>query len=86
MNEKNIQVTVSDQLKAEAEEILAKQGLTPEEVIKMLYRKIVVRGTLPTELLLTAEEEDIRFSKLTEKIPVERLNTYEEIEAWLNEE
>lgn len=86
MNEKNIQVTVSDQLKAEAEEILAKQGLTLEEAIQALCKKTIARGELPEELQLTEEEENKRFNRIIKKFQPRLLNTYEEIEAWLNEE
>ena len=86
MTEKNIQVTVSDQLKIDTEEILAKQGITLEEAIQALCKKIVARGELPEELQLTEEEEKKRFNRIIKKFQPRPLNTYEEIEAWLNED
>ena len=41
-------------LKDNAEEILAKLGITPSSAIQMLYSQIVLRGGMPFELRLPA--------------------------------
>lgn len=86
MNKNNVQVEVSNQLKQEAESILISQGMTPQEAIQALYKKIVAKGEFPKELQLTEEEINNRFDKVMSNFVPEPLNTCEEIEAWLNEE
>ena len=81
-----IRIEISDLLKKEAESILLSQGMTPQEAVQTLYKKIVAKGEFPKELELTEEEINNRFDKVMSNFVPESLNTYEEIEAWLNEE
>ena len=43
-------------LKENAEEILAKLGITPSSAIQMLYSQIVIRNGIPFDLKLPAEK------------------------------
>lgn len=81
-----IRIEISDLLKKEAESILLSQGMTPQEAIQTLYKKIVAKGEFPKEVQLTEEEINSRFDKVMSNFVPEPLNTKEEIEAWLNEE
>ncbi|WP_248624121.1 type II toxin-antitoxin system RelB/DinJ family antitoxin [Enterococcus cecorum] len=81
-----IRIEISDLLKKEAESILLSQGMTPQEAVQTLYKKIVAKGEFPKELQLTEEEINSRFDKVMSNFAPEPLNTKEEIEAWLNEE
>lgn len=81
-----IRIEISDLLKKEAESILLSQGMTPQEAIQTLYKKIVAKGEFPKEVQLTEEEINSRFDKVMSNFAPEPLNIKEEIEAWLNEE
>ena len=81
-----IRIEISDLLKKEAESILLSQGMTPQEAVQTLYKKIVAKGEFPKEFQLTEEEINSRFDKVMSNFAPERLNTKEEIEAWLNED
>ncbi|CAI3509205.1 type II toxin-antitoxin system RelB/DinJ family antitoxin [Enterococcus cecorum] len=81
-----IRIEISDLLKKEAESILLSQGMTPQEAVQTLYKKIVAKGEFPKEVQLTEEEINNRFDKVMSNFVPESLNTKEEIEAWLNEE
>lgn len=56
-----IRIEISDLLKKEAESILLSQGMTPQEAIQTLYKKIVAKGEFPKEVQLTEEEINSRF-------------------------
>ena len=45
-----IRVRIDPDLKKEAERILAKLGLSPNEAIGLLYRQVLRRGGLPFEV------------------------------------
>lgn len=81
-----IRIEISDLLKKEAESILLSQGMTPQEAVQTLYKKIVAKGEFPKEVQLTEEEINSRFDKVMSNFAPEPLYTKEEIEAWLNEE
>ena len=81
-----IRIEISDLLKKEAESILLSQGMTPQEAIQTLYKKIVAKGEFPKEFQLTEEEINKRFDTVMNNFVAEPLNTKEEIEVWLNEE
>ena len=81
-----IRIEISDLLKKEAESILLSQGMTPQEAIQTLYKKIVAKGEFPKEVQLTEEEINSRFDIVMSNFATEPLNTKEEIEVWLNEE
>ena len=81
-----IRIEISDLLKKEAESILLSQGMTPQEAVQTLYKKIVAKGEFPKEVQLTEEEINSRFDKVMSNFAPEPLNPKEEIEAWLNEE
>ena len=81
-----IRIEISDLLKKEAESILLSQGMTPQEAVQTLYKKIVAKGEFPKEVQLTEEEINSRFDKVMSNFAPEPLKTKEEIEAWLNEE
>lgn len=81
-----IRIEISDLLKKEAESILLSQGMTPQEAVQTLYKKIVAKGEFPKEFQLTEEEINKRFDTVMNNFVPEPLNTKEEIEAWLNEE
>lgn len=81
-----ITIEINDLLKKEAESILLSQGMTPQEAIQTLYKKIVAKGEFPKEVQLTEEEINNRFDKVMSNFAPEPLNTKEEIEAWLTEE
>lgn len=81
-----IRIEISDLLKKEAESILLSQGMTPQEAIQTLYKKIVAKGEFPKEVQLTEEEINSRFDIVMSNFVPEPLNTKEEIEVWLNEE
>lgn len=51
-----IKIEISDLLKKESESILLSQGITPQEAIQTLYKKIVAKGEFPKEVQLTLEK------------------------------
>jgi DNA-damage-inducible protein J len=45
-----IHVRIEEELKAQAHEVLSRVGVTPSDVITMLYRQIVLRQGVPFNL------------------------------------
>lgn len=64
----NVRIDSAD--KARADAVMSCLGVTPTEVIRLLYRQISLRGRLPFEVALPPE-------KLTAIEAVERSETYD---------
>lgn len=73
-------------IKAKAEAILRRLGLSPTEAIRMFYTQITLRNGLPFEVALPNEEtvRALEDSKAGQNLG--RFNTVEELfESWTNE-
>lgn len=84
---KRIQVQVDENLAREAEEVLAAVGLNSTTAITAFYKRIVSFGGIPFSIELSEREKaNRRLLQATKTLPAKRLNTDEEIEAWLSED
>lgn len=82
-----IQVGIDSQLKESAEMILSELGMNPTTAITILYKQVVERGEFPIDIKLSEESKQaIRLKYLTQNMPVEMLETKEQLEEWLNED
>ena len=74
---------IQPEIKAQAEEILRKLGLSPTEAIRMFYTQITLRNGLPFDVAIPNEEtvkalEDSRAGR-----NLERFDSIEELfESW----
>ncbi len=84
-------------LKQNAEQVLSRVGITPANVIRMLYRQIVTMQDVPFELRtayappaalgkLTPEQLDRELQKSYDSIKADRTYTADEVDAELAEE
>lgn len=78
---------MDDALKTAAEKIIAELGLTPEAAITVLYKQIVEHGKIPFPIE-QAENSKLagNVQRLSEDLPVRRLDTDEKIKKWMMEE
>ena len=82
-----LQITMDDDLKNEAESIIEELGLTPKTAVTVFYKQIVEQGRIPFDIALSERHKRMRsIQKLAQDLPVEKLDTDEKIEEWLNED
>lgn len=82
-----VEVNMDGELKADAEKIIQELGLTPSTAITVFYKQVVEQKKIPFALELSDKNKVIvDIQKYAEKLPVEKLDTKEKIENWLNED
>lgn len=96
-NTSAVYARIDTELKDQAEEILAKLGITPSSLIQMTYSQVVLNNGLPFEVRiparvpvaigsLTKEELDAELEKGMKSIKEGRVYTDEEVDAELKRE
>lgn len=82
-----LEIFIDDKLKRDAEQIIAELGLTPQTAIVLFYNQIVEQGKAPflTELA-ERNKRTLSIQKLSEELPIRRLDTDEKINEWFNED
>lgn len=95
-NTSAVYARIDTKLKENAEEILARLGITPSNAIQMLYSQIVLREGLPFSPRLpqrptaiggmTREQLDAELQKGMDSINSGRLYSADEVDAMLAEE
>jgi len=86
-SKKRIQVQVDKDLANDTERVLNELGLTPTTAIVMLYKRIVASGGLPFDVALTDRERaTLNLLNATEKLPVNKIDTQEDLEKWFADE
>lgn len=82
-----VQANIDANVKAAAESVIKEVGLTPTVVINSLYRKIATTGKIPLDFSLTTDQMiDLELQNAIKKVPVKKLRSKEEIEAFFNDE
>lgn len=82
-----LEILIDDKLKHDAEQIIAELGLTSQTVIVLLYNQIVEQGGLPFSIELSERNKRaLSIQRLSEDLPVRRLDTDEKIDEWFNED
>lgn len=82
-----LQISMDDALKTAAEKVIAELGLTPEAAITLLYKQIVEHGKIPFPIERTEKSKLAgNVQRLSEDLPVRRLDTDEKINEWMMEE
>ena len=82
-----LQISMDNALKTAAEKVIAELGLTPEAAITLLYKQIVEHGKIPFPIEQTENSKLAQnVQRLSEDLPVRRLDTDEKINEWIMEE
>ena len=79
-NTSAVYARIDDNLKENAENILAQLGITPSSAIQMLYRQIILQRGLPFDLHLPPERPvaigGMSHDELNRELPVDRYVVY----------
>ncbi|OTO15239.1 MULTISPECIES: type II toxin-antitoxin system RelB/DinJ family antitoxin [Enterococcus] len=82
-----LQISIDDDLKNDAEKLIDELGLTPKTAITVFYKQILEQGKIPFSIELSERSKLARsVQRLSEDIPVRRLDTDEKINEWINED
>lgn len=82
-----LQISMDNALKTAAEKVIAELGLTPEAAITLLYKQIVEHGKIPFPIEQTEKSKLAgNVQRVSEDLPVRRLDTDEKINEWIMEE
>lgn len=96
-NSSVLYVRIDNELKSEAEGVLAQLGITPSSAIQMLYKQIIIHNGLPFDLRLPSqkpvaiggmsrEELDVELTKGVNSAKVQSAMSVAEVEAKLKDE
>ena len=96
-NTSAVYARIDDNLKENAENILAQLGITPSSAIQMLYRQIIFQRGLPFDLHLPPERPDaiggmshdelnLELQKGLDSMQSGKMYSVEEVDAILKEE
>lgn len=86
-DKKRIQVQIDKNLAEDADLIFNELGLNQTAVLNAFYKRVVADGGLPFELKLTEKQKaSLNLSKATEELPVKKLTTKEDLEAWFKDD
>ena len=96
-NSSVLYVRIDNELKSEAEGILAQLGITPSGAIQMLYKQIIIHNGLPFDLRLPSqkpvaiggmsrEELDVELTKGVNSAKAQSAMSVAEVEAKLKDE
>jgi len=80
---KEIQVTMDRQLADQADAVFKKLGIDSTHAVTLFLKKVVAEGALPFDL---QQEIDLELRETTRRLPVERLATRRQVEAWFTDE
>lgn len=84
---KRIQFTVDKGTAASAEYIINRSGLTPANVISMVYAEIANTGKIPVDLQATNDElAKAKLIKASYDLPTQKLNSDKAIEDFMNDD
>ena len=87
-NTSAVYARIDDNLKENAENILAQLGITPSSAIQMLYRQIILQRGLPFDLHLPPERHDElnrELQKGLDSMQSGKMYSVEEVDAILKE-
>ena len=79
----NISVEIDKDVKIQAEEILSKLGLSPDIVITLLYKQIVLHNGIPFEIKLPSNHKSA-FTNISDESQKEKQEKLESIKNFLN--
>lgn len=84
MEEKaNISVEIDKDVKIQAEEILSKLGLSPDIVITLLYKQIVLHNGIPFDIKLPSSHKSA-VTNISDESQKEKQEKLESIKNFLN--
>lgn len=82
-----LQISIDDDLKHDAEKLIDELGLTPKTAITVFYKQILEQGKIPFSIELSERNKRaLSIQRLSEDLPVRRLDTEEKIDEWFNED
>lgn len=82
-----LQISIDDELKNEAEDIIDQLGLTPKTAITVFYKQILEQGKIPFPIELSQRNKlTLSIQKSAKELPVKTLDTDEKILEWLEED
>lgn len=84
---RRIQFTVDKGTSASAEYIMKKAGLSPANMVSLIYFEIANAGKIPVSLKVPDDElAKAKLHKAIYEIPIEKIDTEEKAEAFLNDD
>lgn len=84
---KRIQFTIDRGTAESAEYIIEKSGLSPANIVSMMYAEIANTGKIPISLKATDQDfVKAKIIKASYDLPTEKINTPEKAKAFLNDD